>query len=79
MNTMMLAVMDEFVEWIKRWPIILALVLCVLGVSLGILARRITRVVRKTNEIDDKDRLMITLKVLSIVMLFISVLIVVLL
>ena len=76
MLNLTLAVYDEFVNWITRWPVIVALVLCVLGVSLAFLARRIARVIKKTNEIGNDDRTFISVKIIAVVLLFISVLII---
>ena len=78
LNNLTLAVYDEFVNWIQRWPVIVALVLCVVAVSLAILARRIARVVRKTNDIKDNDHTMLTIKVIAVILLFVSVLMIVL-
>ncbi|MBR4745731.1 MAG: hypothetical protein IK070_03395 [Clostridia bacterium] len=78
MNSMLLGVFDEFVEWISWTPVIIALSLAVVGLALGVLARRIARVIRKTNEIDDKDRALITIKVFAIILLFVAALIMIL-
>lgn len=73
----MLGIFDEFVEWIGRIPVIVALVLCVFGVALAVLARRIARVIRKTNDISDNDKYYLTCKVIAAVLLFAALLIIV--
>ncbi len=77
LSNLFLGVFDEFSEWIVRWPIILAIVLCVIAVSLAVLARRIARVIRKTNEIADNDKYYIAFKVTAVVLLFVALLIVI--
>ena len=49
----------------------IALILCIIGASLIILARRITRVAKKTNYIADNDKTMITIKCIGVVCLFV--------
>ncbi len=77
LSNLFLGVFDEFAEWIVRWPIILAIVLCVIAISLAVLARRIARVIRKTNEIADNDKYYIAFKVTAVVLLFVALLIVI--
>ncbi len=78
LTNLMLGVFDEFVLWITKPPVIVALVLCVIGVALAVLARRIARVIRKTNDIADNDRYYITFKVFAMIALFASALIIIL-
>ena len=49
----------------------------ILGVSLGIIARKVAVVVRKTNEIDNKDPIMIGIQSIGVACLFVSILIIV--
>ncbi len=55
----------------------IALILCIIGASLIILARRITRVAKKTNYIADNDKTMITIKCIGVVCLFVCIIILV--
>lgn len=55
----------------------IALILCIVGASLIILARRITRVAKKTNYIADNDKTMITIKCIGVVCLFVCIIILV--
>ena len=68
---------DNFVRRIQMPAIIVALSFAIVGVSLAVLARRIARVVRKSNEIADNDAVLISLKAVGLVFLFVSVLIIV--
>jgi xanthine/uracil permease len=68
---------DSFVRHMKMPSVIVALVLTVIGISLTILAKRIAKAVRKTDDIADNDSVMISLKVVAIVCLLISILILV--
>ena len=68
---------ENFVRRIQMPAIIVALVFAVVGVSCAVLGRRVARVVRKSNEINDNDSVLITFKAIGLVCLFISVLIVV--
>ena len=49
----------------------------ILGVALAIIAKKVAKVVRKTDEIDDKDPVMIGFKAAGLAFLFVSVLIIV--
>ncbi len=46
------------------------IILAVVGVAIGILAKRITRVVRKSNEVENNDKILISLKLVGLVLLF---------
>ena len=68
---------ENFVRRIQMPSIIIALAFAILGVAIAVLARRIARVVRKSNEIADNDAILISLKVVGLVFLFVAVLIIV--
>lgn len=48
------------------------IVLAVLGVAIGVLAKRITRVVRKSNTIEDNDKILVSLKLVGLILLFLA-------
>lgn len=48
------------------------IVFAVLGVTIGVLAKRITRVVRKSNEIENNDKILVSLKLVGLVLLFLA-------
>lgn len=68
---------ENFVRRIQMPSIIIALAFAIVGVALAVLARRIARAVRKSNDIADNDGVLISLKAVGLVFLFVSVLIIV--
>ena len=68
---------DNCVRRIQMPSIIIALAFAIVGVALAVLARRIARAVRKSNDIADNDGVLISLKAVGLVFLFVSVLIIV--
>jgi hypothetical protein len=68
---------ENFVRRIQMPSIIIALAFAIVGVALAVLARRIARAVRKSNDIADNDGVLISLKAIGLVFLFVSVLIIV--
>ena len=57
--------------------IIVALACAIVGVALVILAKRIARAVRKSDNVQDNDNVLISLKAIGLILLFVSVLIIV--
>jgi hypothetical protein len=68
---------ENFVRRIQMPAIIIALSFAIIGVALAVLARRIARVVRKSNIVPDNDAVLISLKAVGLVFLFVAVLIIV--
>lgn len=68
---------ESFKMFFSMPQVWVAMILCVLGISMVILARRITRVAKKTDFVADNDRTMITLKCIGIVCLFLCIIILV--
>lgn len=64
-----------FVFRISQLPVIIALGLTILGVVFSVLGARVARAVRKRNNIDDNDSIVISFKVISLVLLFIAIVI----
>jgi hypothetical protein len=58
--------------------VIFALAFAIVGISLAIIAKKVAVVVRKSDEIDEKDPIMIGFKAAGLACLFVSVLIIVL-
>lgn len=57
-------------------PNVLAgMIFAMVGLAITILARRIARAVRKTNNIGDNDKLMISLKVIGLVFMFVALMV----
>ena len=57
--------------------IIAALACAILAVALVILAKRVARMVRKSDVVQENDNVLISLKAIGLILLFISVLIIV--
>lgn len=72
-----ISVWENFKKWLTMPQIWVAIALIVIGTSLVFLARRITRVVRKTNSIDEKDKTYIAIKCTGIALMFVSLMIIV--
>lgn len=68
---------NNFVARISQIEIIFALAFAVIGLSLAIIAKRVAITVRKTNEIDDKDPILVGFKAAGLACLFVSLLIIV--
>ena len=68
---------DSFVRHIKMPSTIVAIVLTIIGIALAILAKRIAKAVRKSEDIAENDGVMIALKVVAMVCMLVSILILV--
>lgn len=68
----------NILEMIKSVEIILGICFAVLGVATSVLARRITRIIRKRNEVDDNDAVLVAIKVVGLVFMLVAFLILVL-
>ena len=69
--------LESFKRFFSMPQVWVAMILCVVVTSLVLLARRITRVVKKTDTIADNDRTLVTIKCIGIVMLVLTVVILV--
>lgn len=69
--------LESFKRFFSMPQIWIAMFLCVVGVALVVLARRITRVAKNTDKVEDNDQTLVTIKCVGIIMLIISVLIIV--
>lgn len=67
----------NFVAKITTVEMIIAIAFAIVGVSIAVLARKITKTARKTDTIDDSDSLYISLKVVGLICLFIAILIII--
>ena len=68
---------DNLITRLSMPSIMFALIFAIVGISLAIIARKVAVVVRKSDEIDEKDPVMIGFKVAGLACLFVSVLIIV--
>jgi hypothetical protein len=62
----------DFGEWFSSTYAMITIAFAVLGVSLAWLSKRITRAVRKTDNISDKDNVLLTLRTIACMFLFAS-------
>lgn len=68
---------DNLITRLSMPEIIVALVVAAVGLGLAIIAKKVAKTVRKTDEIDDKDPVMIGFKVTGLALLFVALLIIV--
>ena len=59
----------SFIAFISRPVVDIGLILLVIGLVTVILAKRITRVERHSNEVSNKDRLYVMLKIIGLVIM----------
>ncbi len=59
-------------QFLSESLVIIAIALIAVGVAVGFLARRITRAVRQTNNIDNHDKLFLTLKITGMVLILVG-------
>ena len=69
--------LESFKRFFSMPQIWIAMFLCVVGVALVVLARRITRVAKNTDKVEDNDQTLVAIKCVGIIMLIIAVLIIV--
>lgn len=69
--------LESFKRYFSMPQVWVAMILCVVGVALVLLARRITRVAKNKDDIADNDRMLVTIKCVGIVMLVLTVVILV--
>ena len=65
---------DSFYPRLKTTEIIIAIVLAVVGLTLAVLARRITRAIKNKNDIPNEDKTLIILKVIAFLFIIASAL-----
>lgn len=69
---------DNLGAMLKSVEILMALFFAIIGVSTAVLARRIARVIRKRNDIDDGDAALVGVKAVGLVFMLVAFLILVL-
>ncbi len=69
---------SSMVDMLKSVDVIIAVCFAVLGCATAVLARRITRIIRKRNDIDDNDTALIAIKATGLVFMLVAFLILVL-
>ncbi len=59
-------------EWLLRYTVVIGAVVCMLGVAMCILAKRITMAARRTEELNKNDRLYLTLFIVGICLIMLG-------
>ena len=65
LNSMILGV--TFIDWLTSWYHIAAIVAIVIGLSLYIISRRLTIVIKKRGDITNKDKLLLTFRIIALI------------
>ena len=67
--------LESFKRYFSMPQVWVAMLLCIVGVAIVLLARRITRVIKDTNDIADNDKTLVTIKCVGITMLVLTMVI----
>ena len=62
-------------ERLKLPSILSGVIIAIVGLAFVILARRVTRAVRKTDSVEDDDKVMIVLKAIGLVLMFVALMV----
>lgn len=68
---------DNLLARLQLADVIIAMCFAVIGVAIAVLAKRITRTIRKRDNIEDNDKILIIFKAASLVLIFVAFLILV--
>ncbi|MEG1500165.1 MAG: hypothetical protein RR400_03790 [Clostridia bacterium] len=66
---------SNFLDRMSQPNVIIGIVLAAVGLALTLLAKRITRVIRKEQKIDEGDRVYLALKAFSLVMILVALIV----
>lgn len=67
--------LEEFVNVITRPNVIAGIILAAVGLALTLLAKKITRIARKKQDIDEADKLYLALKGFALVMILVALIV----
>ena len=67
--------LENFVDVISRANVIAGIIFAAVGLALTILAKKITRIARKKQDIDEADKLYLALKGLALVMILVALIV----
>ena len=76
MSISMLADMSAILKVLGQTHVIMGIGLAMLGIALAILAKRIAKFVRKTNELQDDDKIVLTCKTIGLVFALVALILV---
>ena len=57
---------DTIMEYLSQTTVIIGVSLLVIGLAIAMLSKRITRIARKSNDIQEDDRLLLFLRVIGL-------------
>jgi uncharacterized membrane protein YidH (DUF202 family) len=75
---LIMGILKSLSERLQLPSIMMGIGFAIAGLSFAMLARRITRIIRRKNEIADDDKIMIGIKAVGLILLFVALLILVL-
>ena len=67
--------LENFVDDITKANVIAGIILATVGLALTLLAKKITRIARKKQDIDEADKLYLALKGLALVMILVALIV----
>ncbi len=67
--------LEDFVTVISQPNVIAGIILAAVGLGLTLLAKKITRIARKKQDIDESDKLYLALKGLALVMILVALIV----
>ena len=70
MNALLL--FDGFVERLSQANVLTGIILAILGFALVFLAKKITRIARKTVDVKDNDPIYLTCKLVALIMILVA-------
>ncbi len=70
-NSLILGV--TFGEWISTWYHIVAMVLIVIGIALYILAKRLTMVIKKSDNVETNNRMVTTIRIIALIIFVVGI------
>lgn len=68
-------ILEDFVTVISQPNVIAGIILAAVGLALTLLAKKITRIARKKQDIDQADKLYLALKGLALVMILVALIV----
>jgi len=69
------SIFKTLAERLKLPSILSGVIIAIVGLAFVILARRVTRAVRKTDSVEDDDKVMIVLKAIGLVLMFVALMV----
>ena len=67
---------NELLKALGSMPVMMGIILAALGIALAILSKRVARAVRKTNEIEEDDKIVLGIRVVGLVFALVALILV---